>query len=235
MAEPIGQFALSDEDTRQLGAQGARVLEVFAAKVPYPLRGYPDAWRAHYWLREVLEDGTVFDHHLAQRQDSTMYVVPGHEKHGATAVDMLGRKKLKCLKIKPRWKRSDAFIPLTAQGEMMTFVKQLTVPKRFAQLGSLFFFAHAADGPALSWTVFQQDMTLQTAEDHYRMEEQVAEFEVNRKDLDRVTALIRAGDSYFHEYVLESPFSTPEILNVLMRFAKTKAMRAAVQKKLDTL
>lgn len=234
----LAQWALRAEDATTLGVTSAREFFVYGAKAPAPAYG-PDAWRSEYAVRERRADGATLQHHLAQREGhrSAMWIAADADNADEMA-DMVAPSAIACLTAKPRWKRDAGAIPVRADGGLYVFLKQFYVPDRadiralFHGGFSLFLFATPRDGDGLELALFEQDMSEQTAEDHYRLEERIGRFLAAPRDLASVEALIRAGDPHFHAFVLESPHSTRPVLEALLAHAKTQALKKAIQKRI---
>ncbi|WP_394539946.1 hypothetical protein PRJ39_04900 [Lysobacter enzymogenes] len=234
----LAQWTLSADDAATLGVTSAREFSIYGVKVPVPLYG-PEAWRSEYAVHEHRADGERLQHRLAQRERhrSTMWIAAEATNEDAMA-DMVAPSAIACLSAKPRWKRDAGAIPVRADGGLYVFLKQFYVPNRadiraHFQVGfSLFLFATRQAGDALELALFEQDMSEQTAEDHYRLEQQIAGFLAAPRDLAGVEALIRAGDAHFHAFVLESPRSTLPVLETLLKHARTQTLKKAVQKRI---
>lgn len=237
----LAQWALRAEDAAALGVTCAREFFVYGAKAPVAAYG-PDAWRSEYAVHEQRADGTTLQHHLAQRERhrSAMWIAADADNTDEMA-DMVAPSAIACLTAKPRWKRDAGAIPVRADGTMYVFLKQFYVPNRadiraqFHGGFSLFLFATRRTGDDLELALFEQDMSEQTAEDHYRLEQHIGDFLAAPRDLASVEALIRAGDLHFHAFVLESPHSDRPVLEALLKHAKTQALKKAIQKRIAAL
>ncbi|CAI3924869.1 unnamed protein product [Commensalibacter communis] len=75
----------------------------------------------------------------------------------------------------------------------------------------------------------------QTAEDYYRLEEQMMTFEEHYKDLKIIQKLIKSGVKYLHQYVAENKHSNFEILTMLLASVKTKKLQKEIQTRLDRI
>lgn len=121
---------------------------------------------------------------------------------------------------------------------MYVFLKQFYIPHQpsiqalFHVGFSLYLFATPKGDDEMELVLFEQDMGEQTAEDHYRLEEQIGSFLAAPHNLVAVEELIQTGDKYFHEFVLERPDATRPILEMLLKHAKTKSLKSAAQKRL---
>jgi hypothetical protein len=78
--------------------------------------------------------------------------------------------------------------------------------------------------------IFDQDTKAQTAEEHYRLEEMMGEFERNYRDLKSVEKLIKKGDKYFYEFLFDHKRINKDILNLMAEHAKTKNVRDQANK-----
>ena len=233
----LTQWVLDAKGAQALGVASAREFSIHGAKVP--VVGRDGSWRAHYLVRETRADGAVVAHHLAQR-DGVLWTADG-ACLGCDMADMVKPSAIPSLAAKPRWKRDAGCIPTRPDGRMYMFLKQFHVPisakirAHFHCGFSLYLFATPQGDDALELAMFEQDMSEQTAQDHYRLEEQIATFLQAPRNLDSVEALIRGGDKHFHEFVLESPKSTQAVLAMLMQHAKTKTLKSAIQARITEL
>jgi len=75
----------------------------------------------------------------------------------------------------------------------------------------------------------------QTAEDHYRLEEQMMTFEEHYKDLKIIQKLIKSGVKYLYQYIAENKHSNFEILTMLLASVKTKKLQKEIQTRLDRI
>ena len=246
----VGSIHLSETAMALLGGGALRTLHVFGARVPSPRPGYPDAWCQHFAVAECPgEPGHTAPpqavHHLWQ-SNSVAYRNPADadETYGADMPEV--NTHLRCVGLRPRWKASEAAIPLL-RGELQregdslhftwhdlvlyTFIHQWYVPatataRRLLGGGNTvyLFGARRTDG-TLSWQIMCQDMSAQTAEDHYRLEEQLAEYTQHHRNAPRVDALVRQGDQHLHEALLAHRHIHPHTLQSLAQHAKTKALR----------
>lgn len=231
----LAEWQLRTEDAAALGLRLARDFCIYGAKVPSAMNNH-EGWQSHYAVLEKHADGTVLQHHLAQRE-GVMWTAP-HAVSTTEAADMVEPSSIPCLTIKPRWKRDAASIPVRSDGGMYVFLKQFYIPHKASiralfHVGfSLYLFATPKGQDEMELALFEQDMGEQTAEDHYRLEEQIGIFLAAPHDLIAVEDLIQTGDKYFHEFVLERPGATRPMLQMLLKHAKTKNLKSAVQKRL---
>ncbi len=231
----IGQVALTKEELQTLGAKRTRELFVFAAKIPIPHPKYPNAWRMEFLVREAVSGEAVREHSLFQNK-SAFYEREDDRGDGASA-DMVKPKDIRHLRRRPKWKVSEAGIPVGRNG-LYHFVSQFYVPsnpstlKYFCADEAIFLFIDVQDDDALSIKIFCQDMSAQTAEDHYRLEEMMAEFDRHLNDQEKIESLIRRGDKDFHRFVLEHPRVRRDGLLSLLKHAKPKGLRTEIEKKL---
>ncbi|VFS47546.1 Uncharacterised protein [Budvicia aquatica] len=116
-------------------------------------------------------------------------------------------------------------------GDTLLFLGQFYAAKSklmnqyFGSGQSIYLFT-LASGDTLKFQAFMQDTSEQTAEDHYRLEEQMMAFDSHYKHIDEVEILIKAGDKYLHQYIAEHKRSGKEILTVLLQYAKTKVLNS---------
>lgn len=183
--------------------------------------------------------GNLRQHHLAQH-NSIMYKTP-ETPDEYECVDMLKNKDIKFLFSPPRWKKSDASIPLYGK-HLYIFTKQFhafesNINKEFFTWDkSCYVFIYATDEDELSIQIFTQDTSTQTAEDHYKLETKISEYERHFRCVTTVESLIKSGDKYFHEYVLEHKSKTSiETLKLLLQYAKTKSLKAQIERKINSI
>jgi len=231
----LAEWQLRTEDAAALGLQLARDFCIYGAKVPVAMDNH-EAWRSHYAVHEKRADGTVLQHHLAQR-GGVMWTA-SHAANMTEPADMVEPSSIPCLTIKPRWKRDAASIPVRSDGGMYVFLKQFYIPREASiralfHVGfSLYLFATPKGDDEMELALFEQDMDEQTAEDHYRLEEKIGIFLAAPHNLVAMEELIQTGDKYFHEFVLEYPDTTRPMLEMLLKHAKTKTLKSVVQKRL---
>ncbi len=230
----LGQLRIKLDEAAVLGIRSARTIDVFGAKVytGEERKGVPLFRNA---LLVVDDTGTVrTEHHLAQR-NHTIYHAAGDTPRSEIG-DMLAIDRVRRLHRPPKWKHADAEIPLHGN-ETFFFLVQFyakrsrSTSEYFGNGQTIYLFA-VADGDALKFQAFLQDTSEQTAEDHYRLEEQMMEFDRDYRDIDKVEALIKAGDGNLHRYIAEHARSREEILVALLRHARTKRMKQQIQKRL---
>lgn len=230
----IGRIALSADDMRRLGGGAARELFVFGAKVPMPPDPrFGDSWRNEFSVIEALPGEAVREHRLAQR-GSSMFVVEG-EADRYEMVDMLARDDIRFLHRRPSWKASEASIPRGENG-LYHFARQFYIGETasaieyFGAGSSVYVFLESRPDDRLSVQVFDQDMSEQTAEDHYRLEAMMAQFDRHRGDSETIHKLIREGDRHFHAYVMEAANVQRETLEYLLKQVRSKREQAQVLK-----
>lgn len=236
----IEKIELSSAEMKRLGSEAGRVLHVFGALVKTG-EIHPDFGELKRFELAVVEskEGRVDSilHHLAQH-DTVMYK-RDTDRTGEQCADMLTRQEIKFLRRPPRWKVSDASVP-ECQGELFHFCRQIYIPENKTTRQnmtwgcSLFLFVFVNSQDELLVQVFQQDMSEQTAEDHYRLEEMMMEFDQHYQDSGRVGKLIEKGDKFFHEYVLNHERVNGWMLGLLLENARTKAFKTLVLKKYET-
>lgn len=79
------EWQLQTEDAVALGLRLARDFYIYGAKVPVSMSAH-EGWRSHYVVLEKRADGTVLQHHLAQR-GGVMWTSP-HAVSTTEAADM---------------------------------------------------------------------------------------------------------------------------------------------------
>lgn len=230
----IGRMALSVEDMRRLGGEAARELFVFGAKVPMPSDPrFGESWRNEFSVIEALPGEAAREHRLAQR-GTIMFLAQG-EADRYEMVDMLAPGDIRFLHRRPGWKASEASIPLGENG-LYHFVRQFYVGETasaieyFGAGSSIYVFLEARPDDRLSVQLFVQDMSDQTAEDHYRLEAMMAQFDRHRGDSEKVRKLIREGDRHFHAYVMDAANVQRETLEYLLKHVRSKREQGQVLK-----
>lgn len=230
----IGRIALSADDMHRLGGEAARELFVFGAKVPMPPDPrFGDSWRNEFSVIEALPGEAVREHRLAQR-GTLMFVVEG-ETENYEMVDMLAPGDIRFLHRRPSWKATDASIPLGGNG-LYHFARQFYVGETASALeyfgagSSVYVFLESRPDDRLSVQIFVQDMSEQSAEDHYRLEAMMAQFDRHRGDGEKIHKLIREGDRDFHAYVMEAANVQRETLEYLLKHVRGKRQQAQVLK-----
>ncbi len=185
-------------------------------------------------VEKNLKTNTQTTHFLAQYNYSIMYK---REQDNTTyeCVDMLKKKDIKFLNLKPRWKASEASIP-KINNDLFYFAKQTFIPRNkitetYLTFEETFFtFLYVTEQDELIVQIFTQDTSAQTAEDHYKLEELIAKYrEISNKPVE-IEKLIKQGDKYFHEFVLETKPLKKETIESLIKFGKTKAIVSEAQK-----
>lgn len=183
--------------------------------------------------------GSSRQHHLAQH-NSIMYKTP-ETPDEYECVDMLKKKDIKFLFSPPRWKKSEASIPLYGKS-LYVFTKQFHafeshINKEFFTWNkSCYVFIYVTNEDELSIQIFTQDTSTQTAEDHYKLEAKISEYERKFKCITTVETLLKSGDKHFHEYVLEHESKTSiETLKLLLQYAKTKSLKMQIERKINSI
>lgn len=230
----LGQLQISAEDANAIGAISARSITVFGAKVDTG-----QMWNNIKLFRNellVVDDtgSTRTEYQLAQH-NNCVYSVPNDQVCEEMG-DMFDIGKIRCLRRPPKWKHADASIPMHG-GETLLFLGQFyaanskLMNQYFGSGQSIYLFT-LASGDTLKFQAFMQDTSEQTAEDHYRLEEQMMAFDSHYKHIDEVEILIKAGDKHLHQYIAEHKRSGKEILTVLLQYAKTKSLKQQILKRL---
>jgi hypothetical protein len=186
-------------------------------------------------IEKKLSSDELIYHHLTQHK-SVMYKRE-FDKTSDECVDMLNKKDILYTDRQPRWKASEASIP-KYDDKLFYFCNQIYISKNkttkeFLTWGfTLFTFLFITEEDELLIQIFEQDTSLQTAEDHYKLEEQMCEFDKNYRNLEIVEKLIKKGDKFLHEYILNHKKADKNILELLVEHGKSKAFKTAVMKKL---
>lgn len=228
----LGQLQLSAEEAKAVGAISARSIKVFGAKVD--TGQIWDGIKLFCNQLLVIDDtaNTRTKYQLAQH-NNTVYSVSDDQVCEQVG-DMFEIGKIRCLNRPPKWKHADASIPM-CDGETWFFLGQFFAAKSklinhyFGSGQSIYLFA-LASGDTLKFQAFMQDTSEQTAEDHYRLEEQMMAFDRDYKSIDKVEVLIKAGDKYLHQYIAEHKRSSQETLTVLLQYVKTKSLKQQIIK-----
>ncbi|MBN9299792.1 MAG: hypothetical protein J0I41_22510 [Filimonas sp.] len=209
-------------------------LYLFGGKIASPTPNYPDAHRLAFTIVEKRENREFVFHELEQRTISTMFVTPD-EKDRSEMVDMLKPAQLPSLHRKPKWKVYDGQWPFH-EDKPYHFIKQFFFDRSFKNTVSwdfsIYLFSFFTP-EKLHLQIFTQDMNEQTAEDHYRLEEMMATFDADLKDHNKVETLIKTGDKFFQEYVLEHPKCDNAIIALIAQYGKTKKLKDAAKKRIS--
>lgn len=234
----IDKITLSSAELEILGSHVARDIYLFGAMVKtgevHSVFGELKRLELIAVERKTATGDGIF-HHLAQH-NSVMYKRDSDDTT-TQCVDMLAKKDIRFLRRLPRWKASDASIPVYQQ-QLFYFCRQIYLPDNKTNRqymtweASLFVFLFVTEQDELLIQLFSQDTSEQTAEDHYRLEEMMLTFEQHYHDPVQVLSLIRQGDKYFHDYVLQHPKTNRETLALLLEYGKSKAFKAQVARKL---
>lgn len=235
----IGKITLGQEELTQLESKIPRELYLFGAvvKTGEVHLKYGELKRLELILVEKnLETKESIRYHLAQN-NSIMYKSASDKTDNYECVDMLKKKDILYLHRAPKWKASEASIPKYKE-RLFHFSTQFYIPENKtnkAHLGwdeTLYVFLCATENDKLLVEVFVQDTSGQTAEDHYKLEEMMAEYDASYNNPDKVHQLLKKGDKYFHEYVLEHKRTKRQTLESLLSFTKTKKMVTEITKRL---
>lgn len=236
----IERITLAQADLEMLGSQIDRELYLFGGTVHtgevHP--EYGELWRVHYLVIEKqLSSGTLIYHPLSQNEE-VMYSRKGEDAR-PVCVDMIKKKDILFLRRPPRWNASQASIP-TCNGQLFHFCSQVYLPQTATNrqyltfVTTVFLFVHVLEHDELRVQIFTQDTSEQTAEDHYRLEDQMMRFEEDYNDPAVVLQLIRAGNKWLHEYLLNHPKASKHTLALLAEHGKTKALKAEAAKRAMT-
>ncbi|RQO66424.1 hypothetical protein DBR43_29870 [Pedobacter sp. KBW06] len=235
----VGKIILGQEELEKLESKIPRELYLFAAVVK--------TGEVHFKFGELkrlelilveknLETGESIQYHLTQH-NSIMYKNVSDHTDNYECVDMLKKKDILYLHRAPKWKASEASIPKYKE-KLFYFSTQFYIPENKTNkthLGwdeTLYVFLYATETDQLLVEIFIQDTSGQTAEDHYKLEEMMAAYDACYNNPDKVHQLLKKGDKYFHDYVLEHKRTSRNTLESLLTFAKTKKMETEVSKRL---
>ena len=186
-------------------------------------------------MLERATSGSPRAHHLAQYNHSIFHKA-ADDPCTSEAVDMLKKDQMPCASRRPHWKAHDASWPVH-EGKPCLFLGQLYVPEtpitreRFVWDEAVFVFASGASG-VLLLQIYSEDMSAQTAEDHYRLEEMIAEFEAHPHDPSVVQPLIESGHRHFYEFLFDHPKLDQARLALVAQHGKTKTVRNRATKEL---
>ena len=204
-------------------------------KLPAHLRHEPSYTIEFKLVDYSVQTSTISERHLWQHDTIPYCEVddPGNYQ----CVDMMSKKDFRYIWRKPRWKPSEASWPCT-NSKPMLFVGQVLVRENdvtrqyFTWDTVIFLFVDEIDVGVMRFSIFTQDIGIQTAEDHYKAEELMWLFESNRSDDAVVARCIKEGDRYVHEFILEHNGVTNYALQLLAKNGKNKSIRTAAQRKL---
>ncbi|MFL9483622.1 hypothetical protein ACI6Q2_12650 [Chitinophagaceae bacterium LWZ2-11] len=210
-------------------------LFLFGGKIKVnDLPAYPDAFRLAFAIVEKTPEGNFVSHEMEQH-NSVMYKTK-ENVDDYESVDMLKPSQMPFLFRKPKWKAYDASWPYY-ETMPFYFVKQFFIGKQFKETiswdFSIYLFVYFTAGKTYL-RIFTQDMNEQTAEDHYLLEEMMAEFDANTGNMQKIEALIRKGDKFFHEYVMGHKRCNAAMLALVVQYAKTKKLKDAATKQLKS-
>ena len=230
----LGALRVDETALERVGLNPHRIeLEVFGAR--RPLASPSASWRAEYLVLERATSDAPRAHHLAQHNHSIFYKA-ADDPCTSEAADMLKKDNMPCASRRPRWKLSEASWPVF-EGNPSLFLGQLYVPEtpttkeRFGWDEAVFVFGSLVAG-VLRLQIYSEDMSAQTAEDHYRLEEMIADFEAHRHDPSVVRPLIESGDRYFYEFLFDHPKLDEATLALVAQHGKTKTVRNRATKEL---
>jgi len=149
----------------------------------------------------------------------------------------LKKKDILYLSKPPLWKATEASIPMFGD-KLFHFCTQIYLPKNNTTKQyltwdtTLFVFLFVTEQDELLVQIFQQDTSQQTAEEHYKLEVLMGEFEKKYTDIDKVEIIIRKGDKYLHDYILNHKRTNKQILELLLEYGKSKTFKNEVSKRI---
>lgn len=187
-------------------------------------------------IEKNTQTNAITQHHLAQFNDSIFYKRE-HDQTSYEAVDMLKKKDILYLNRLPKWKASEASIP-TYTDTLFHFCSQTYIPenkttKQYLGWDETFYtFLHITEQDELLIQIYTQETSAQTAEDHYKLEEQMLAFDKNYKKIEVVESLIKKSDKFLHDYILNHKKTDKQILELLLKHGTSKAFKSEVSKKL---
>jgi hypothetical protein len=228
----IGKISLGSAELHALNSSTPRELYIFGATVK---TGELKCLELMIAEKKMATNDIIY-HHLAQFNYSIMYKRK-FDKTTSESVDMLKKKDILYLNKPPRWKASEASIP-KYKNKLFYFCTQIYLPenkttKQYLIWGAtLFIFLFVTERDELLVQVFEQDTSQQTAEDHYQLEALMGEFEENYKNIDIVKKIIKKGDKYLHEYILNHKRTDKQIWELLLEYGKSKAFKTEVSKRM---
>ncbi|MDR2905756.1 MAG: hypothetical protein LBU73_07375 [Helicobacteraceae bacterium] len=235
----IGKISIGENELKTLNSSIHRELYIFGASVKtgetHPKFG--ELKRLELMVVEKkLETNEIIYHHLAQYNHSVMYKRE-FDKTTYECVDMLKKKDILYLNKPPLWKASEASIPKCGE-KLFRFCTQIYLPennttKQYLTCGAtLFIFLFVKEQDELLVQVFAQDTSEQTAEDHYKLEALMGDFEKNYADIDKVEKIIKKGDKNLHDYILNHKRTNKQILELLFEYGSSKAFKNEVNKRI---
>lgn len=189
-------------------------------------------------VEKKLETDELIYHHLAQHR-SVMYKRDFDDTE-EECVDMLTLDKVAMpyLKRKPKWKISEASIP-TYNGNLFYFDSQIYIPENSTTTKCLgtweetfYIFLYVTEEDELLIQIYTQETSVQTAEDHYKLEIEMGEFDRNYGNIEVVDKLIKKGDRFLHDYIINHKKTNNEILELLLKYGKSKKFKKEVTKRL---
>ena len=235
----IGKISLGSAELHALNSSTPRELYIFGATVKTGEihSQFGELKRLELMIAEKkMATNEIIYHHLAQFNYSIMYKRK-FDKTTSESVDMLKKKDILYLNKPPRWKASEASIP-KYKNKLFYFCTQIYLPenkttKQYLIWGAtLFIFLFVTERDELLVQVFEQDTSQQTAEDHYKLEALMGEFEENYKNIDIVKEIIKKGDKYLHDYILNHKRTDKQILELLLEYGKSKTFKNEVSKRI---
>ena len=235
----IGKISLSDKELNSLNSSTYRELYIFGASVKtgevHPKFG--ELKRIEFMVAEKkMEPNEIIYHHLAQFDYSIMYKRE-FDKTTRECVDMLKKQDILYINKPPRWKASEASIP-KYEDKLFYFCMQIYLPenettKQYLTWNTtLFVFLFVTEQDEMLVQIFTQDTSQQTAEDHYKLEALMGEFEKNYRNVEVVEKIIKKGDKYLHDYILNHKRTDKQILELLLEYGKSKTFKNDVSKRI---
>ena len=235
----IGKISIGQNELNALNSSTHRELYIFGASVKtgetHPKFG--EITRLELMVVEKkMETNEIIHHHLAQYNYSVMYKRE-FDKTAYKCVDMLKKKDILYLSKPPLWKATEASIPMFGD-KLFHFCAQIYLPennttKQYLTWDTtLFVFLFVTEQDELLVQIFQQNTSQQTAEEHYKLEALMGEFEKNYTDIDKVEIIIRKGDKYLHDYILNHKRTNKQILELLLEYGKSKTFKNEVSKRI---
>ncbi|MCL2116816.1 MAG: hypothetical protein FWH27_00155 [Planctomycetaceae bacterium] len=233
----IGMIDLSDPEVMvKLGTKMPRKLFLFGGKAPYP--NDPQYTTVNY---NVVEHNTTtkqtVSHYLAQfGEESVFWHEEGITTHGKCA-DMLKKKDCPSLFRHPKWKLDGMAWP-TYQDQMFFFAQQIHVPENkftsdtLSCHTTLYVFVLLAENDRLLVQLIGQDTSAQTAEQHYKLEQAMIDYEQNCDNPEIIEKLIKTNSKDFHQYLLDDTTITKTTLEFLVEHGKTKRIKDEAKKRL---
>lgn len=234
----IGKIVFNPIDLKVLNSTTKRELYIFShlitknEKVNFV---YRDVTRLEFTIVEKhIETQQTITHSLAQfvNANSCLYQSKTDIKiTSSECADMVSRKDILYLDRLPKWKVSEGEIPMY-DNTPFYFCTQCFgfVPNGEIADEVYYIFIKIKEDDQLLIQIHTQDISQQTAEQHYKLEEDIAVFNKNYNNTTIVEKLIKNGDKFLHEYILNHKKTTPQIADVLLKYAKSESFKKQVIK-----